>query len=270
MERRRCNCIVGDGKRLRHPAMHRMYLKIVENGKRIWKPVGWVCTYCHNVVWDEEAEVNSVYNHINRIEVNNNHINRLNGVNNGLNSAVIDSNGSNLNVSKVNGINANGIIRIDEKDFRTYIKLKEAAGKRPQTVDEYVKKISRFLKITNWTLSRESILAYIDTISKLKKRRKYATVTIDFLKFIASQKGCNVDPYIQLLDRVEAPKEEKKLYAEEDEDVYLLTLDDIHKTLREIVEIGKGGSCRHSERRELRHFSGFYGHKSPGGLLAES
>ena len=90
-------------------------------------------------------------------------------------------------------------------------------------------------------MSRESILAYIDNISKLKKKRKHATIAMDFLRFIASQKGYNVEPYIQFLDRVEAPKEEKKLYAEEHEDVYTLTLDDIHKALREIVEIGKGG-----------------------------
>mgnify|MGYP000448038511 CR=1 FL=1 len=86
--------------------------------------------------------------------------------------------------------------------FQTYIKLKEASGKRSQTVDEYFRKVSRFLKVTNWTLSRESILAYIDNISKLKKKRKHATIAMDFLRFIASQKGYNVEPYIQLLDRV--------------------------------------------------------------------
>jgi integrase len=101
--------------------------------------------------------------------------------------------------------------------------------------------ISKFLKATDYKINKNSILSYIEEISGLEKRRTHVNKVTEFLRYVATQKGFDVEPYIQLLNKVQAPKKEKKLYADENEDVYTLSLNDIHKTAEQILEIGKGG-----------------------------
>lgn len=97
----------------------------------------------------------------------------------------------------------------------------------------------QFLNITNLIISFESIKTYIKEISRYAKRRDYANSVCRFLEFIAKKKCCNVRPFIGLLKGVKPPEKERKLFADDEDDVYLLTLEEIQGSIKVIV-----GSCK--------------------------
>ena len=125
-------------------------------------------------------------------------------------------------------------LKITKEDLEDYLELKKDDWS-PKHYRDQKWILENFLEITGETLSFETLKKYIKEISRYAKRRDYVNTVCRFLEFIAKKKSVDLNYYIELLKDVKPPKKEKSLFAEPEEEVYLLTLEDIQKSIKIIV-----------------------------------
>ena len=130
-------------------------------------------------------------------------------------------------------------ITISEDDVQEYLVLKK--GLRARTLEDYRFVIGHFVKFISGKLTKDKMLKYIEYLQGLTKRRYRANKVKDFLEFLSKLKAEDLSGYCKLLEEVKPPKQEKQLFADEGDELYTLTLDDIHETLKQILEMGHGG-----------------------------
>ncbi|RLI84562.1 hypothetical protein DRP07_00645 [Archaeoglobales archaeon] len=127
--------------------------------------------------------------------------------------------------------------RITLEMFEEWLKVREAQGLRPSYLKENRNVVRKFLNDCGWVITKENVLDYIKHLQRLKRRERNANRIIDFLEYLQDVYKFDFSVIISLFKRVEDPKEEKQLFAEEDEEEYTLTLEDIHKGIDELIEM---------------------------------
>jgi len=125
-------------------------------------------------------------------------------------------------------------VKITKEDLEDYLETK-GSDWSPKHYRDQKQILSKFLDITNGILSFETVKKYIKEISHYAKRKDYANAVCRFLEFIAKKKNCDISELIELLKEIKPPKKEKKLFADEVDEAFLLTLEEIQESIRIIV-----------------------------------
>ncbi|WP_457549725.1 hypothetical protein, partial [Archaeoglobus sp.] len=128
-------------------------------------------------------------------------------------------------------------LKIKWEDIEEYLELrKDERGWSIKHYAEEERRLRDFFNITQGVINTDSITEYIKAIRFYSKKRDYANTVVRFLEWFSKRKRVNLSNEIELLRSVPRPKKEKKLYA--DSDRFTLTLDDIRKTLKLLIDRG--------------------------------
>ncbi len=125
-------------------------------------------------------------------------------------------------------------LQITKEDVEDYLETKGSDWSPKHYRDEkWI--LEQFLRITNGIVTFDTVKQYIKEISCYAKRRSYANSVCRFLEFIRKKKNFDVTPFIELLKEIKPPKKEKALFAEPEEEVFTLTLEDIQESIKIIA-----------------------------------
>jgi len=128
-------------------------------------------------------------------------------------------------------------IKVEWGDIEEYLELRK--DEREWSVKHYAeeeRRLRQFFNITRGNISTDSIIKYLKEIKFYAKKKDYANTVARFLEWFEKRRKVNLKNEIELLRSVQRPKKEKKLYA--DSDRFTLTLDDIRKTLKMLIDRG--------------------------------
>jgi len=128
----------------------------------------------------------------------------------------------------------NNEIQFTINDVEEYLDSIAKTNVRPVTIKEYKQALKTFYSETAGKLNQETINDYIARISKISHATKYANITINFLERLSNKMNVDLSYYIALLKQIKPPKRQRKLYADEGEEAFTLTLEDIHDSIRTI------------------------------------
>jgi len=126
-------------------------------------------------------------------------------------------------------------IKFSARDIEEYINAIAKTNVRPVTIKEYRQILNLFFNVTTGTLNSNTLSNYIERISKLSHATKYSNITINFLERLSKKKGIDITYYTSILKQVKPPKKQRKLYADEGEEAFTLSLEDIHEAIRHVI-----------------------------------
>ena len=126
-------------------------------------------------------------------------------------------------------------VRIKWENIEEYLELHREEWSIKHYAEEE-RRLRQFFNVVQGEISTDSITKYIKAIKFYSKKRDYANTVARFLEWFGKRKKIDLSHEIELLRSVPRPKKEKALYA--DSDRFTLTLEDVRKTLRILIDRG--------------------------------